>query len=80
MHLSVPLIGAPFLPPAIFFGEFRPLQNHCCFLKIEPGITWVELACVSIAQVAEKVDLPLAVRKEFRIELICVEPGHRSAI
>jgi hypothetical protein len=40
----------------------------------------VELAWVSIAQVAEKIDLPLAARKEFRIQLICVETGHRSAV
>ena len=48
-------------------GEFRPLQNHSCFLKIQPWIARVELAWVSITQVAEKIHLPLAVRKECRI-------------
>src|SRR6266852_6387127 len=68
------------LPPSVFFGEFRPLQNQSGFLKIQPRIAWVELAWVSVAQVAEKIDLPLAVRKEFRIEFVRVKAGHRSAI
>jgi len=63
------------LPPSIFFGEFRPLRNHRCFLKIQPRIAWVEPTWVSIAQVAEKIDLPLAVRKEFRIQFVCVKAG-----
>jgi len=33
----------------------------------------VELAWVSVAQVAEKIDLPLAVKKEFRIQFVCVK-------
>ena len=37
----------------------------------------MELAWVSIAEVAEKIDLPLAVGKELRIEFICVK-GQRS--
>src|SRR5271165_3164158 len=61
-------------------GEFRPLQNHSCFLKIQPRIAWVELRWVSVAQVAEKIDLPRAVRKEFRIQFVCVKTGHRSAV
>jgi hypothetical protein len=40
----------------------------------------VELARISIAQVAEKIDLPLAVRKELCIQFIRVETGHRSAV
>jgi hypothetical protein len=64
----------------LLVGKFRPLQNHGCFLKIEPRIAWVELARVSIAQVTEKIDLPLTVGKECRIQFICVEAGHRSAI
>ena len=61
-------------------GEFRPLQNHSCFLKIQPWIARVELAWVSIAQVAEEIDLPLAVRKEFGIQFVRIETGHRSTI
>src|SRR6266481_913362 len=61
-------------------GESRPLQNYGCFLKIQARIAWVELARVSVTQVAEKIDLPLAVRKECRIQFVCVETGHRSAI
>ena len=64
----------------VLSGKFRPLQNHGCFLKTEPRIAWVELAGVSIAQVAEKIHFPLAVRKECGIQFICVETGHRSAI
>src|ERR1700680_3210949 len=64
----------------LFVGECRPLQNHRCFLKTQPRIAWVELVWVSIAQVAEKIGLPLAVRKEFRIQFACVDPGHGSAI
>src|SRR3989442_986387 len=60
--------------------EFRPLQNHGCFLKIKPRIAWVELARVSIAQVTEKIDLPLAVGKECRIQFVSVETRHRPAI
>jgi hypothetical protein len=44
------------------------LQNHRCFLKAQARVAWVELAWVLIAQVAEKIDLLLAVRKEFRIQ------------
>src|SRR5260370_4141954 len=61
-------------------AEERPLQNHRCLLKIQARIAWEELAWVSIAQVAEKVDLPLAVGKEFRIQFVCVETRQRSAI
>ena len=61
-------------------GEFHPLQNHRRFLKIEPRIAWVELAWVSLAQVAEEIDLPLTVRKECRIQFVCVETGHRPAV
>src|SRR6266478_2468412 len=60
--------------------EFRPLQDYRCFLKIQARIAWVELARVSIAQVAEKIDLPLAVWKKCRIQFLCVETGHRSAV
>jgi hypothetical protein len=67
---------------ALMIARWRvsTLQNHRCFLKIQPRIAWVELVWVSIAQVAEKIDLPLAVREEFRIQFIRVETGHRSAI
>src|SRR5258708_7214854 len=58
----------------------RPLQNHSCFREIQARIAWVELAWVSIAQVAEKIHFPLAVRKECRIQFVSVETGHRSAI
>jgi len=51
----------------------RPLQNHRGFLKIQARIAWVELVWISVAEIAEKVDLPFAVRKEFRIEFVCVE-------
>ena len=61
-------------------GEFRPLENYRCFLEIQPRIAWIELARVSIAEIAEKVDLPFAIREEFRIEFVCVEAGHRSAV
>src|SRR5260370_8313220 len=64
----------------ILVGKFRPLQNHGCFLKIQARIAWVELAWVSIAQVAEKIHFPLAVRKECRIQFVSVETGHRPAI
>src|SRR5713226_901432 len=67
-------------PDGLPVGEFRPLQNHRCFLKIQPRIARVELAWISIAQVAEQIDLPLAVRKELRIQFVCVKTGHRSAI
>ena len=40
----------------------------------------MELAWVSITQVAEKIHLPLAVRKEYRIQFICIETGHRPAV
>src|SRR5216684_3798026 len=30
------------------FEKFRPLQNHRCFLKIQPWIAWVELAWGSV--------------------------------
>jgi hypothetical protein len=49
-------------------------------LKIQPWIAWVELAWVSLAQVAEEIDLPLAVRKEFGIQFVRIETGHRSTI
>src|SRR5258708_5335358 len=58
----------------------RPLQNHSCFLKIQARIAWVEPAWVSIAQVAEKIHFPLAVRKECRIQFVGIETGHRPAI
>ena len=61
-------------------GEFHPLQNHGCFLKIQPRIAWVQLAWVSIAQVAEEIDLPLAVGKEFGIQFVRIETGHRTTI
>jgi AcrR family transcriptional regulator len=61
-------------------GEFRPLQKHSCFFEIQPWIAWVELVWVSIAQVAEEIDLPLAVGKECRIQFISVETGHRPAV
>src|SRR6266446_2195415 len=64
----------------ILVGKFRPLENHGCFLKIEPRIAWVELAWVSITQVAEEIDLPLTVRKECRIQFVCIETGHRPAV
>src|SRR5260370_13158504 len=69
-----------YMPDGLLVGEFRPLQNHRCFLKIQPRIARVELAWISIAQVAEQIDLPLAVRKEFRIQFVRVKTGHRSAI
>jgi len=47
---------------------------HRGFLKIKPRIARVELRWVSIAQVAEKIDLPLAVRKKCRIQFLGVEP------
>src|SRR5882724_4933305 len=56
------------------------LQNHGCLLKIQPWIAWVELVRVSIAQVAEKIDLPLAVGKKCRIQFLGVEAGHRPAV
>src|SRR5216683_1580196 len=56
------------------------LQNHGRFLEIQTGIAWVEFAWVSIAQVAEKIDLPLAVGKECRIQFVSVEAGHRPAV
>ena len=40
----------------------------------------MELAWVSIAQIAQRIDLPLSVRKECRIQFIRVETGHRSAV
>ena len=40
----------------------------------------MELIVVSIAQVAEKIDLPLAVGEKLRVQLIGVETGHRPAI
>jgi len=40
----------------------------------------VELARISIAEIADKVDLPLAVWKECRIQFVGVETGHRSAV
>ena len=40
----------------------------------------MELALVSIAQVAEEIDLPLPVRKECRIQFASVETGHRPAV
>ena len=61
-------------------GAFRPLQNHGCFLKIEPRIAWVELGFVSVAEIAEEADLPLAVGKKLCVEFVCVETGHRSAV
>src|SRR5580704_55531 len=61
-------------------GEFRPLQNHSGFLKTQPWIAWVELAWVSIAQVADKIDPPLAIGKECRLQLVSVETGHRPAV
>ena len=63
-----------------FAVEFGPLENDGCLLKIQPRIAWVKLAWVSIAQVTEKIDLPLAVGKECRIQFVRVETGHRSAI
>src|SRR5216684_4018279 len=45
----------------LLVGEFRPLQNHRCFLKIQARIAWVDLAWVSIAQIAEKIVM------EFRV-------------
>src|SRR4029077_7516992 len=56
------------------------LKNYSCFLEIQPRVAWVELAGVSIAEIADKVDLPLAVWKECRIQFSCVEAGHRSAV
>src|SRR6266403_3751251 len=79
---TIPCLGFfPFkvLSPSLV-GESRPLQNYGCFLKIQPRIAWVELARVSVTQVAEKIDLPLAVRKECRIQFVRVETGHRSAV
>src|SRR6266849_1290083 len=68
------------IPKRVGSGESRPLQNYGCFLKIQPRIAWVELARVSIAQVADKIDLPVAVRKELRIQFVRVETGHRPAV
>jgi len=58
-----------------FAGEFGPLENDGGLLKIQPRIAWVELARVSIAQVTKKIDLPLAVGKECRIQFVSVETG-----
>ena len=40
----------------------------------------MELAGVSITEVADEIDLPLAVGKEFGVEFIGVETGHRPAV
>src|SRR5258708_33008862 len=61
-------------------GASSDLQNDRCLLKIQARVTWMELARVSIAQVAEKIHFPLAVRKECRIQFVSVETGHRPAV
>ena len=58
----------------------RSLQNHSGFLKFQARVTGVNLALVSIAEVAEEVNFPLTIGKKFCIEFVRVEPGHRPAI
>ncbi len=71
---------APVRPLPTRSSKFLGLQNHGCFLKIQPRITWIELGSVSVAQVAKQIHLPFPVGKECRIQFLCVETGHRSAI
>lgn len=40
----------------------------------------MELCFVSVAEIAEEVGFPLAVREELRVDLIGVETGHGSAV
>jgi len=58
----------------------RSLQNKGRFVKLQAGIAWVELAVVSIPEIAQRVDFPFLVRKKFRIDFVSSETGHRSAI
>jgi len=59
-------------PPS--FLASSTLQNQRCFLKIQARIAWVELAGVSIAEIADKVDLPFAVRKDSALSLSASKP------
>src|SRR6266849_8081669 len=56
------------------------LQHYRGFVELQARIAREQLALVSVAEVADKICFPLAVRKEFRIEFIRVEAGHRPAI
>src|SRR6267142_1349244 len=47
---------------------------------IQARVAWVELGGVAVAEVAEEIDLPLAVGKELGIEFVGVEAGHGAAV
>jgi hypothetical protein len=52
----------------------RSLQNKGHFVKLQAGIAWVELAVVSIPEIAQKVDFPLPVRKKSALTLLAAKP------
>src|SRR6266567_291580 len=55
-------------------------QHQACFVKLKPRIARRETAPVAVSQVNEKIHLPLAVGKEFGVDLGRIESRHRSAI
>src|SRR5438132_5323701 len=57
-----------------------PLKDAAGFVEAEARVTRKQLAGIAVTEIAEEIGLPFAVRKEFGIDPLLVESGHRPAI
>src|ERR1035441_1498861 len=58
----------------------RPSQYPARLVKFKARVAGKELAAIAIAEIAEEVDLPFAIRKKLSVHFRCVKTGHRAAI
>src|SRR5208282_726498 len=57
-----------------------PLYDRAGVVKVEPRTARVEFPLIAIPEVAEKVRLPAAVRKERRVDFRIIEARQRAAV
>jgi hypothetical protein len=58
--------------------QFDALLDETGAVKVESRTARLELLLIAIAQVAEKVRLPTAIRKEHRVHFRIIEAQERS--
>ncbi len=68
--------GSPRLPSLIT----RPSQHPARLVKFKPRVARKQFAAITVAEIAEEIGLPFALRKEFRIYFRLVEARHRTTI
>src|ERR1700687_1185563 len=55
-------------------------QHPASFFKLQARISRKQLAGIPMPDITQEIRLPLPVRKELFVDLLLIEPRHRSAV